>query len=122
MGLVSQNGIAYIIIVGNLYFVKQDHVFQFCGISYHSTFPNQCIAADKRTVAHLGVLTDNGRAVDECSGGYLCGFGDPNILSPLLVLLLRQCAAQFYNKFADKREHFPGICPAFQKLFCHCLI
>lgn len=57
----AQNGVAYIVVVGYLYPIKKDHVFQFRGIAYHTAVPNQRIAADERALPHLGLFTDDAR-------------------------------------------------------------
>ena len=94
MCFVSKDGIAYIIVMRNLYFVKQNHVLKFRRISDYRALADDRIAADKRAVAHLRIFPDDRRSMNisgRCDGR---GSGDPDILSDFLIFLFGKCAAQ----------------------------
>ena len=59
MAVVSQNGIAYIVIVRCLYVVKQNNVLQLYGVPYYAVCANQSGASDEGAVAYLGVGSDD---------------------------------------------------------------
>ena len=70
MGFVSKNSISYIVIMRNLYFIKKDCIFEFCGISDNCSFSHNYISTDKCTMADFRILTDNSRPIDISSWSY----------------------------------------------------
>ncbi len=71
MGLISQNGISYIIIMGNLHLIEQDHILKFCRISHNGAFADNGISTDKSAMPDFRVLADDCRAMDICRLKYL---------------------------------------------------
>ena len=70
MRFESQNGITNIIIVWHLHIIEDNHILQFCGVTDHASFSNQCISTYERT---LKVKSDKNRAfVISEYGGYAC--------------------------------------------------
>ena len=59
MCLVAKDGITDIVIMRHLYTVKDNVIFDLCGISYYRSFSDDCRTTDKRTVADLRFLIDN---------------------------------------------------------------
>ena len=88
MGLKSQNRIPHIVIMRHLYLVKENHILKLRRVAYHCSLSHQGISPDKGTVADLRILSDDGGACNKRRGSHLCGTGNPDILSPLLILLL----------------------------------
>ena len=64
MCLVSKNGITDVIVMRNLYFVEQDHIFQLGGVTNDSALADDGISADKSTLADLRAFSDDAWAVD----------------------------------------------------------
>ena len=122
MGLVAQNGIPHIIIMGYLYFIKQNHVLQLRGISHYSPFAHNSVSPDESAVAYLGLFSDNSRPVDIGGGRYRSALCHPHIFSPLLIFRRVQGSAQLQNKGADFRQKLPGIDRSLKKIFRDCLI
>ncbi len=117
MRLISQDRIAYIIIMGHLYFIKENHIFQLCRISYDSPLAYQGISPYKCAVAYLCLFSDNRRTVDIRAFRYFCRLCDPDILSPLLILLFAQRISQLHYEITDFRQHLPGIFRPFEQIF-----
>ena len=47
MGFVSKNRVADIVVMRNLYFIKENDIFQFGGVSNDSAFADNGVSADK---------------------------------------------------------------------------
>ena len=50
MGFVSKNRVADIVVMRNLYFIKENDIFQFGGVSNDSAFADDGVSADKGTL------------------------------------------------------------------------
>ena len=109
MGLVAQDRISHVIIVGNLHFIEEDHVLKLRGIPHHNSLSHNGVAPDEGALAHLRVLADNGRPVDISGLKHGGGLGDPHILPHLVILFRRKGLSQLLDKGADLRKHLPGI-------------
>ena len=94
--------------MGNLYFIKQDHIFQLCGISNHCPLAHQGIAADKRTVSHFRAFPDDTGTGDGCCRSDFGIPGDPDILSLFLIFLFRKRISKLHKKCSDFRQNLPG--------------
>ena len=117
MGFVSKNRVADIVVMRNLYFIKENDIFQFGGVSNDSALADDGISADKSTLADLRAFSDDAWAVDgsgRCDHGIFC---DPDIFAAFFVFCRIECFAEFKNKIFNERKHFPWIRFAF-KDFC----
>ena len=83
MGLIAEDGIAYVIVIGYLHLVKEDNVFQFGGVAYYGAFAYDGVSTDKCTVADLRAFVNDGRAVEVGGGGDFGSFSNPDILTTL---------------------------------------
>ena len=66
MCLVSKYRISDIIVMWNLYFIKQNDILKFCRISDYGSLSYNCIATDKCAVANLCIFSDDCRSMDVC--------------------------------------------------------
>ena len=107
--LVAQHGIADVVIMRGLHLVKEDTVFQLAGVANHRAIADEHIPADERAGAHLGFFTDDARAGDAGRRRNRRGFGDPHILSRVIVIVQIQPLTDGQHRFADFRECFPRI-------------
>mgnify|MGYP000169952922 CR=1 FL=1 len=85
MCLVSKNGITDVIVMRNLYFVEQDHIFQLGGVADNGSFTYDRIAADECTVAYFCFFSDDRRSVNVSGRCYGCGFCDPDVFPTFFV-------------------------------------
>ena len=117
MRFVAKNRVTDVIVVRNLYFIKENNIFQLGGVSNDSAFADDGVSADKSTLADLRAFSDNAWAVDgsgRCDTGIFC---DPDIFAAFFVFCRIKRFAEFKNKVLDERKHFPWIRFAF-KDFC----
>src|SRR5699024_7262328 len=84
---VAQHAVADIVEVRHLRVIEEDGVFYLHGISHHTVFADDGLAADKGTVAYLRAMIDDGRAGDGRRGGDGGVPGDPYVLAGALVFL-----------------------------------
>ena len=71
MRFIAKNSITDIIVMRNLYFIKEYRIFKFCRISYNGALSYDCIATDKCTVTYFCVFSDNRRSMNissRCNG------------------------------------------------------
>ena len=106
MCLVSKNGITDVIVMRNLYFVEQDHIFQLGGVADNGSFTYDRIAADECTVAYFCFFSDDRRSVDVGCLEYGCGFGDPYVFADLIVFICRKGLSEFFDEAADLWKAF----------------
>ena len=100
MGFVTQDTVAYIIEVRNLYVIKEDHVLQFHGIAYHTVFAHQSAAADIGTMPDFRTGTDDAGSAQEGGGGNGYGFVDPHCGGNFCVVFT-QVRAKRQNQIFD---------------------
>ena len=79
MGFIAQNTVAYIIIVGDLDIVEEDHVFQLYGVAHHAVFANQGAAPDESAVPDFCTGPDDAGGTQKGRRGYSGGFVYPNL-------------------------------------------
>lgn len=63
MGLISQNRVSHIIVVGNLNLIEENDVLKLCGIAHYGALSYQSASADKGAVADLRSPAHNQRTV-----------------------------------------------------------
>ena len=107
MGLIAQDGIAYVVIVGGLHAVKEDDVFQFHGVAHHAPGAHQGAAPDEGAVAHLRLRADDAGAAQVGSGGHGGGFMHPDLGGNLVVPL--QSGAYGEDEVLYAYQGLPGI-------------
>ena len=73
--VVSKDGVAHVIIMGDLYGVQQDAVFEFWGIAEHTVFAGYDTAAD------IGAGTDFCAVTNDGGGFNGGGFGDFHVFA-----------------------------------------
>jgi len=105
---VAKNGIAHIVIVGNLYPVKEDHVFQLRGVSHHGSCPHQGVPPDESAVADLCSGADDARAGDAGCGRNLRVLRNPDFLRRMVIDCRIQRRPQCPEEAANLRQGFPG--------------
>ena len=66
MGLITEDRISDIVVVRDLDLIEQDHIFKLRRISHDRALTDDGISADKCTVAHLCIFSDDRRTVDKC--------------------------------------------------------
>ena len=59
MGLIAENGISHIIVMGNLYLIKQDYVLKLGRISHDGSFADNSISTDKSAMPDFRILADD---------------------------------------------------------------
>ena len=116
MGLVAQNGIAHVIVVGYLHVIKQDDILQLRGVAHHAVVSHQCAAPDKGALAHLRPMANDAGAVEIGGFEHRGVLRHPDVLQNLavpvggmVILLLRQLLSDFQNQVGDPGQRFPRI-------------
>ena len=117
MGLVAQNGVAYIVVVGRLHIVEKDDVFQLHGVAHHAARAHQRAAADKGAVAHLGVGADDAGAGDGGGGGDVRRLMYPDLRGKGQVVAVQR-RAQRADTVRQPGERLPGVGKAGKILPC----
>ena len=87
---IAKNAVAHIVVMRDLYFVKEDHIFEFCRVADNGALADDRISADKCAVADLRVLINDAGTVEACRGGDFGRFCDPDVLAALLILVFRE--------------------------------
>ena len=118
VGLIAQNGVAYIIIMGHLHVVEEDHVLQLGGVAHHAVVAHQGAAPDEGALAHLGAVADDAGAVDIGGGEDGGVLGDPHVGGGVVILRLAEGGAQGQDQVGDAGERLPGIGELLQIFAC----
>lgn len=98
MRLKAQNAVPDIIIMRNLHLVKQDHIFQLCGISYYCAFSNNGVSTDKCAVSDLCLIIYDGRSANICCRRDRCRIRYPYIFLDLCILICGKRCSQLFIK------------------------
>ena len=109
MGLIPQDAVPYIIVVGHLHLVEENHILQLRGISHHRSFSHNGIAPHKGTVTDFSILIYNQRSVQTGCGSHLCVFCNPDVLAALFINISRKLFTQTDDKVVDFGQNLPGI-------------
>ena len=80
VAVISENGVANIVIVRCLNVIEEDDVLEFDGVTYHAVCANQSGASDEGTVADFRVRSDDAGSAEICRGKYLCSLVYPDVL------------------------------------------
>ena len=70
VGLVAQNAVTHVIVVGHLHIVEQNYIFQFRRVTHHAVFSDEGRAPDVSAVAHFRTRPHNAGAADEGGGSH----------------------------------------------------
>ena len=108
VGLVAQDAVAHIVVVGRLHTVEQDDVLQLHGVAHHAAVAHQGAASDKRAVAHLRTGADDTRRAQIGRGRHRGRSVHPHLRCPLLKLL-PQRRAQLPDQVADTGQRLPRV-------------
>jgi hypothetical protein len=65
MGAVAKDAVSYIVVMRNLYIVKEDDVFEFSGVAHHTVVSNDGASSDKSAVSDFSFFTDDDRSFDK---------------------------------------------------------
>ena len=117
MSVESENTVAHIVVMRNLYLVEQNHILELRGIAHCRASSDDGAAADKRALPDSCFLIDNAGSADICAVKYLRTLCDPDILSSLFKPVLGELIAQSDNEIGDVSQNFPWICPAVEQFF-----
>ena len=108
VGLVAQDAVAHIVVVGRLYAVEQDDVLQLHGVAHHAARAHQGAAPDERAVAHLRVRADDARSAQEGRGRDPGGLMYPHVRGGAFVVR-SQRRAEGQDQVGDAGQRLPGI-------------
>lgn len=108
VGLVAQNTVAHIVVVGRLHPVEQDDVLQLHGVAHHAAVAHQCAAPDERAVAHLRTGADDARRPQIGRGCHRGRLMHP-YLRRRLSEVLPQRRAQLPDQLADAGQRLPRV-------------
>ena len=89
--------------------VEENGILELTGISHHTALAHQHSAANEGSRPNLGVLSDDGRAANRGRGGNDGTFGDPYVLSRVIVFLRGKGLSQRADKLLDAGKRFPRI-------------
>ena len=109
MGFIAKDTVSHIVVMGHLHLIEENHVFQLCGIADHRSLSHDGAAPDKGTVAHLGFLIDDERAIQAGRGSHFRAFRNPDVSPPFLITVFRKAVSQLDDKILDLRQNLPGI-------------
>ena len=117
MGLIAQDAVAHVVVVGRLHAVEQDDVLQLHGVAHHAVVAHQGAAADERAVAHLRACADDAGCAQIGGGRHHGGLVYPNLRRTLRKVRL-QCGPQLPDQVTDAGQRLPGIGEARQIRRC----
>ena len=118
MGFITENRISYIIIMRNLYFIKQNNIFKFSRITYYSSLSYDSVATDKGTVANLCIRTNNCRAINIRCWRNHSRFCYPHMFFYFFILIFGKKHSYFHNEVMNLWKNFPRIGFPLEKLSC----
>ena len=121
MGLVAENAVTHIIVVGSLYVVKEYYVLQFNGVAHNTVLADESAPSYESTVAHLCTCSDNAGSPQISCGENLCGLMYPYVLGGIIILIGTESLSQLDYKAADALESFPRICEPAEIILCSCM-
>ena len=109
VGLVAQDGIPHVVVVGHLHPVEEDAVLQLGGVAHHATLPDEGRAADEGAMPNLGILPDDGGGSDIGRRGYRGGLSDPDALGGVVIAGGVKGRADLADDRGDIGEDLPGV-------------
>jgi len=68
MGLMAENGVADVIVMGHLGAVEEEGVLEFAGVAHDAVVADEDVFTEVGVVADLAVFTNDGRAFDHGAG------------------------------------------------------
>ena len=92
MRLISQNGIADIVVMRSLYVIEEYHVFELHGVADNAVSAYERTAADECAVAYLGAVIYDAGSPYIGGGEDLCVLRNPDILE------IAESACQGYSQ------------------------
>ena len=116
MGLVAQDRVPHIIVMGGLHVVKQHYVFQLHGVAHHGVLAHDGAAPDEGAVAHLCPMVDDAGGAQVGRGEDLGVLSHPDTLAGVIILRRVQALAQLQDEGLDLIQHLPGVGLAFKQL------
>ena len=108
VGLVAQDAVAHVVIMGRLHAVKEDDVLQLHGVAHHAARAHQGAAPDERAVAHLRVRADDARPAQIGRGRDLGGLMYPHVRGGAFVVRAQR-RAEGQDQVGDAGQRLPGI-------------
>jgi len=108
VGLIAQNAVAHIIEVGNLYIVKQNHIFQFHRVAYYTVFAHKSAAADIGTVPDFRIGSNDTGCAQICAGSHGSRFVYPDSGLDFFVFI-SQSRTELQNQILNALQSLPGI-------------
>ena len=109
MAAPSQDGVSHIVVVRYLHTVEEDHIFQLGRVAHNAVIPNQHIAANIRTGAHLGTFANDAGTNQRSCRSYRSTASDPHLRLKLVIQLWIQRFTDLANGCPDLIQRFPGI-------------
>lgn len=100
VAVVSENGIAYIIVVRSLNMVEKNDVLELDGVADYAVRPDQRRASDKRAVTDLCLRSDDAGRAEACGGENLCCLVNPDMLGNFFIVIA-ECGAELKDKLLD---------------------
>ena len=114
MSFISEYGISHIVVMGNLYVIKEYYIFKLCRIAHNTVITYKRRTSYERTRADFGIVSYYARSSYVIVRISLCIFGDPDILLGMIIFIFRKCCPDLKNQFLDTVKGFPWICKAFE--------
>ena len=114
MRLKAEDAVTHIVEMGDLHLVKQNHIFQFYRITYHTIITNQRAAADKCAVPHFGSGTNDTRRAQIGGGSDDSSFVRPDLGCDLMKFILRKGGTELQDHILYAFQSFPWIVKTLQ--------
>ena len=118
MRLISQNGIADIVVMRSLYVIEEYHVFELHGVADNAVSAYERTAADECAVAYLGAVIYDAGSPYIGGGEDLCVLRNPDILARMIEFVLREGFPNGKNGIRDSGKRLPGIFTGGEQLAC----
>ena len=109
VGLISEDGVADIVIMRNLYAVEKNNVLQLGGVTDYAAFTDESGTTYERALTHFCLVTDDARSADISGSEYFGIFCDPDILSRMIEFIFRKSFSDLEDQVSNSGECFPGI-------------
>ena len=118
MGVVAQDGVSHIVVVGRLHVVEEYDVLKFHRVAHDAVRADESRAAHESAVPYLGVWTDDAGRAQISGGEDLGGLVHPDVFGDLGVFFRVQRGAEFKYEFLYSLESFPGVFVLGKAILC----
>ena len=109
VAVISEDGIAYIVVVRCLNVIEEDHVLELYGVSYNAVSSDKSRTSYECAVSYLSVRSDDAWSSEICARENLCSLVNPYVLADLIVFCRIKSLSELDDHVLDALQSFPRI-------------